>query len=84
VHEERGDHGAPRTDEPVGDAAGEVSIEEFGEYVGELGRWTMDAKAALLEFWGITEEQYDDSLVHHKAFDACLTKWYTLKYEERS
>ena len=64
-------------------AASRNNILEFGEYIGELSMWTTQAKAALLDFWGISEDEYDDSILHRRAFDRCIEKWYTLNYEER-
>lgn len=57
---------------------------EFGNYIHELAEWTTDAKVALLDFWGINDHIYESSLIYRAAFDYCLDKWYTLKYEDRS
>lgn len=54
----------------------------FGSYIHELAVWTGEARAAVLNLWGITEELYETSEIYRQAFDLCLEKWYKLRHSE--
>ena len=68
-------HGAPPPHPDTNDFI------EFGNYIHDLGKWTIRARGSLFEFWSIDERMYEQTPVYRKAFDLCLQKFYTLKYE---
>lgn len=58
------------------------SLEEFASYIHDLAVWTMEAKEALMQVWGITLDEYEQVATYHAAFDTCISKWYALRPKE--
>lgn len=55
------------------------TLESFAAYVHDLAVWSMNAKGALMEIWGVEPDEYDAISTYQRAFGEALVVWYGMR-----